>query len=127
MCHPLKTTMTLSPVLYRSTDDKLPDFSKEGSGAGGEVYFDPNVLSEDGSAALAATAFSRDGKYYAYGISLSASTLPLVIHFTTDSHARRRVATSARYMFVRPANPLLLSMESVWTTTRAVSLRRSDL
>lgn len=60
-------------VLYRSTDDKLPDFSKEGSGAGGEVYFDPNVLSEDGSAALAATAFSRDGKYYAYGISLSGS------------------------------------------------------
>ncbi|KIJ20885.1 hypothetical protein PAXINDRAFT_165716 [Paxillus involutus ATCC 200175] len=60
-------------VLYRSTDDKLPDFSKKGSGAGGEVYFDPNVLSEDGSAALAATAFSRDGKYYAYGISLSGS------------------------------------------------------
>ncbi|KAF9224006.1 hypothetical protein BS17DRAFT_795584 [Gyrodon lividus] len=60
-------------VLYRSTDAKLPDFSKEGSRAGGEVYFDPNMLSEDGTAALAVTAFSRDGKYYAYGISLSGS------------------------------------------------------
>ncbi|KIJ65569.1 hypothetical protein HYDPIDRAFT_174977 [Hydnomerulius pinastri MD-312] len=59
-------------VLYRSKDETLPDFSKE-SGAGGEVYFDPNMLSEDGTAALAVTAFSRDGKYYAYGVSLSGS------------------------------------------------------
>ncbi|KIK99823.1 hypothetical protein PAXRUDRAFT_30278 [Paxillus rubicundulus Ve08.2h10] len=67
------TGLQAQSVLYRSTNDRLPDFSKDGSGAGGEVYFDPNVLSEDGSAALAATAFSRDGKYYAYGISLSGS------------------------------------------------------
>ncbi|KAH0836753.1 prolyl oligopeptidase [Lanmaoa asiatica] len=59
-------------VLYRSSDDKLPDFSKDGA-AKGEVFFDPNMLSDDGTAALVVTAFSRDGKYYAYGISLSGS------------------------------------------------------
>ncbi|KAI9456943.1 prolyl oligopeptidase [Boletus coccyginus] len=59
-------------VLYRSTDEKLPDFSKDG-GAKGEVFFDPNLLSDDGSAALLATAFSHDGKYYAYAVSLSGS------------------------------------------------------
>ncbi|KAF8448942.1 prolyl oligopeptidase [Boletus edulis BED1] len=59
-------------VLYRSSDEKLPDFSKDG-GAKGEVFFDPNQLSDDGTAALSVTAFSRDGNYYAYGISLSGS------------------------------------------------------
>lgn len=33
----------------------------------------PNLLSTDGTAALATAAFSRCGKYYAYGISLSVS------------------------------------------------------
>lgn len=61
-------------MLYRSTDEKLPDFSKDG-GAKGEVFFDPNLLSDDGSAALLATAFSRDGKYYAYAVSLSVSSV----------------------------------------------------
>ncbi|KAG9313061.1 prolyl oligopeptidase [Chiua virens] len=59
-------------VLYRSSDKNLPDFSKVGE-AKGEVFFDPNLLSDDGTAALAVTAFSRDGKYFAYGISLSGS------------------------------------------------------
>jgi protease II len=31
------------------------------------------VLSADGTAAIAATAFSKDGKYFSYGISLSGS------------------------------------------------------
>lgn len=63
-------------MLYRSTDGKLPDFSKDGK-VKGEVFFDPNLLSDDGTAALAVTAFSRDGNYYAYGISLSVSSVLL--------------------------------------------------
>ncbi|KAH9921497.1 prolyl oligopeptidase [Epithele typhae] len=48
-------------VLYRSKDSTLPDFSS------------PNLLSTDGTAALATTAFSRSGDYWAYGISQSGS------------------------------------------------------
>lgn len=33
----------------------------------------PNLLSSDGTAALAATAFARSGKHFAYGISRSVS------------------------------------------------------
>ncbi|CAL1703361.1 unnamed protein product [Somion occarium] len=66
------TGLQAQSVIYRSKDDRLPDFSK-GDGLGGEIFFDPNLLSDDGTAALAATAFSRSGKYFAYGISRSGS------------------------------------------------------
>lgn len=39
------------------------------------MFFDANLLSDDGTAALDVTAFSRDGKYFAYGISLSVSAV----------------------------------------------------
>ena len=38
-----------------------------------EVFLDPNKLSDDGTVALAATSFSKDGKYFAYSEAASGS------------------------------------------------------
>ena len=38
-----------------------------------EVFLDPNKLSDDGTVALAATSFSKDGKYFAYATAASGS------------------------------------------------------
>lgn len=37
------------------------------------TFSQPNLLAKDGTAALATSAFSKCGKYFAYGISLSGS------------------------------------------------------
>ena len=34
-----------------------------------EVFFDPNTLSEDGTVALHAGTFTKDGRYYAYALA----------------------------------------------------------
>lgn len=39
----------------------------------GEVFFDPNELSEDGTVALGSFKFSKDGALFAYSISISGS------------------------------------------------------
>ena len=39
----------------------------------GRVFFDPNKLSEDGTAALSGSSFNEDGKLWAYGIAKSGS------------------------------------------------------
>jgi prolyl oligopeptidase len=98
-------------VLYRSKDDTLPSFSPNADGPGGEVYFDPNLLSDDGTAALVDLAMSHDGKYFAYAISLSGSDFctiyvrstdePLVQHPGSDkrpSHHDKRLQDEIRFV-----------------------------
>nr|QIM40772.1 prolyl oligopeptidase [Amanita molliuscula] len=55
-------------VLYRSKKPGLPDFSK-GDNEVGEVFFDPNVLSADGTAIMGMCRFSPSGEYFAYAVS----------------------------------------------------------
>ncbi|QYO66845.1 hypothetical protein JVX88_08590 [Leptolyngbya sp. 7M] len=50
-------------VLYRTDSKDKP----------GKIFFDPNKLSEDGTAALSGSAFTDDGKLWAYGIARSGS------------------------------------------------------
>ncbi|THU84329.1 prolyl oligopeptidase [Dendrothele bispora CBS 962.96] len=56
-----------SPV-YRVKVDDVDSILTE-SGPGGELFFDPNLLSLDGVATLTGTAMSPCGKYWAYAIS----------------------------------------------------------
>lgn len=51
-------------VLYRS---------RTADGQDPEVFIDPNTLSTDGTVALGATTFSKDGKYMAYSVSSAGS------------------------------------------------------
>ena len=51
-------------VLYRKRD--LADAEEE-------VFFDPNTLSEDGTIALHAGSFTKDGKYFAYALASAGS------------------------------------------------------
>ena len=42
-------------------------------GEAGEVFFDPNKLSDDGTVALTAMSFSKDGRWFAYSAAASGS------------------------------------------------------
>ncbi|KAG5649915.1 hypothetical protein H0H81_001511 [Sphagnurus paluster] len=71
------------PIFYRSKGKTLPDFSQDDSVVG-EVFFDPNLLRSDGTAALSIYDFSECGKYFAYGISYSGSDFVTVFVRSTD-------------------------------------------
>ncbi|KAF8803935.1 hypothetical protein BYT27DRAFT_7259917 [Phlegmacium glaucopus] len=70
--------------MYRSKDSTFPDFSKSNDEVG-ELFFDPNALSKDGTAALVEYQFSHCGKYFGYGISLSGSDFINIFVRSTDS------------------------------------------
>jgi len=65
-------------ALYRATSISDP----------GKVFFDPNKLSTDGTAALNGSSFSEDGKLWAYGIARSGSdrTEWKVMNVSTGEH-----------------------------------------
>ncbi|MBE6182222.1 MAG: S9 family peptidase [Rikenellaceae bacterium] len=62
-------------VLYRT---KNPSES-------GEVFLDPNTLSEDGTVALSALSFSKNGRYCAYAAAASGSDWVEIRVIDTDS------------------------------------------
>ncbi|BGP47335.1 hypothetical protein JCM10450v2_003187 [Rhodotorula kratochvilovae] len=60
------------PSIYRFPKGKETQTPKEGE-IGGELFFDPNLLSTDGSVSRATSSFSEDGKWFAYALSRSGS------------------------------------------------------
>ncbi|GAA5986969.1 hypothetical protein JCM10908_000972 [Rhodotorula pacifica] len=72
------------PVIYRFDKGQEVQPPKEGE-PGGELFFDPNLLSTDGSVSRATSSFSDDGKWYAYALSRSGSDWSTVYVRSTDS------------------------------------------
>nr|ACQ65797.1 prolyl oligopeptidase [Conocybe apala] len=84
------TGLQAQTCLWRTRDDTIPDFSKQLDEDVGEIFFDPNALSKDGTAALSTYRFSRDGKYFAYAIAQSGSDFNTIYVRPTDSPLTKR-------------------------------------
>nr|CRX78967.1 hypothetical protein ls5930a1_00049 [Leucosporidium scottii] len=61
-----------TPAIYRFPREDATKLVKDGE-IGGELFFDPNLLSDDGSVSRSTSSFSDDGKYFAYALSRSGS------------------------------------------------------
>lgn len=79
-------------IIYRVHKDKLPSvYDEKTTPAAEELYFDSNRLSEDATAALSATAFSKSGKYWAYGVSSSGSDwFTVYVRETSKPHQKQQ-------------------------------------
>ena len=62
-------------VLYQTSDPSIP----------GEVFIDPNSLSDDGTVSLSTVTFSKDGKQAAYSVSISGSDWREIYVLNTDT------------------------------------------
>lgn len=75
--------------LYFSRNDGLQNqdviYRRAIAGGEAEVFLDPNQLSNDGTVALAAISFSKDGKYLAYATATSGSDWVEIRVMDTDS------------------------------------------
>ena len=74
--------------IFRATRAQIDEAQRtppKGKEPVGELFFDTNVLSTDGTVALKWTSFSHSGKYMAYGISRSGSDWFKIFLRTTDS------------------------------------------
>jgi prolyl oligopeptidase len=78
-------------IIYRVHKDKLPAvYDEQTTPEAEELYFDSNRLSDDATAALSATAFSKSGKYWAYGVSNSGSDwFTVYVRKTTSPHEKQ--------------------------------------
>lgn len=72
-------------VFYRSKDATLPLSDQSGPEQKAEIFFDQNLITDDGTGAFTTTSFSECGRYFAYGISLSGSDFYTVYVRRTDS------------------------------------------
>ncbi|EIN10182.1 hypothetical protein PUNSTDRAFT_142274 [Punctularia strigosozonata HHB-11173 SS5] len=90
-------------TLYRSRDSTLPDFTKNPE-ADAEVFFDANLLAEDGTASLGSTSFAPSGEHWAYSVSRSGSdsvtiyVRPTSSPYTSGSHDDGRLADELKYI-----------------------------
>ncbi|GAA5855758.1 hypothetical protein JCM8547_001672 [Rhodosporidiobolus lusitaniae] len=75
------------PAIYRFPKGQERVTPTPGS-PGGELFFDPNLLSKDGSVSRSTSAFSEDGKWWAYGLSRSGSDWStLYVRPTSSPHS----------------------------------------
>ena len=91
--------------LYFSRNDGLQNqaviYRRATPDAEAEVFLDPNQLSDDGTVALAATSFSKDGKYFAFATAASGSDW-VEIH-VMDTESKRQLDDCIKWVKISGA------------------------